>query len=359
MTTPKIQYLKIPAGRRIIVISDIHGNFEYLTKLLKKINYKHRDFLIIDGDIVEKGPESLKTLTFLMMLSNLNDVYFTKGNCDEMFMRDFNDPAQVDLVYNYILSMPNSLWWEMFKGLELEIKTKEDFVKAIPVVHEHYRTELDFLDSLPLIIETPQLTFVHAGLNHKDFTQIDPHFCIKNNAFMDSNSIIFDKWLIVGHWPVSNYGDKNINCNPHLDYLHRVISIDGGNMIKKFGQLNALIISGIEAMNISYDSYEEGPTLEITKEQKSEHKPVSIHYGDNEMIIVEPKGPITRVRQKKTGYAFALPTHKLYEHEGHWFCLDYTDYLPALHVGEKVFCYEFYDGRYLVKKDGIIGWYEP
>ncbi len=353
-----VQYMKIPAKRRILVISDIHGNYDYLVGLLKKIKYSHRDLLFIDGDITEKGPQSLKTLTFLMMLAKHNDVYFVKGNCDNLFYRNFDDPIELDIMYSYIKSTPNSLWWEMFELLELKVETIDDFKHAIPKVHQHFKVELQFLDDLPVVIQTPKLTFAHAGLLSNDLQQNNALFCMKNNAFMENNEVVFDKYLIIGHWPVSNYKGDFLTCNPKFDDVHRVIGIDGGNCIKKFGQLNALIISGIDKMNFSFASYENSPTMKIKRYQAMSKKPVSIHYGDNEMTIVERKGPITRVKQTKTGYAFALPTHQLYEHEGKWYGIDYTDYLPKLNPGDEVYVYEYYDGRYLVKKDGIIGWYE-
>ncbi|MDD3422206.1 MAG: metallophosphoesterase [Bacilli bacterium] len=357
MSQNYIQYLKIPKKRRIIVLSDIHGNYQGLVKLLKKVNYQKRDLLFIDGDIVEKGPESLKTLTFLMMLAKHNNVYFTQGNCDELFSRDFNDQSELETMYSYLFKMPNSLWWEMFKILDIKINSITDFKNAIPLVKEHFKVELDFLEKLPTIIDTPTLLFVHGGLDNTDISIINPKFCRKNDAFLECNTLVFPKWVIVGHWPVSNYG-KGINCNPRVDSKHHVISVDGGNMIKKFGQINALIISGIEAFKMDFVSYEDSPTITIGHDQPSTHKQVPVNIGNNEMIILEPKGALTKVKQKSSGYVFTMPSSRLIEKDGIWYAIDYTDYLPSLKKGETVYCYEYYDGRYLVKKDGIVGWYE-
>ena len=65
----RIKRLRLPPGRRIIAVSDIHGNLPYLKGLLKKIRFDADDILIIDGDFLEKGPDSLGTLRYIMQLS--------------------------------------------------------------------------------------------------------------------------------------------------------------------------------------------------------------------------------------------------------------------------------------------------
>lgn len=58
----RIERLALPAGRRILVVSDIHGNVPYLEGVLRRAGFSERDELIIDGDFLEKGDESLRTL---------------------------------------------------------------------------------------------------------------------------------------------------------------------------------------------------------------------------------------------------------------------------------------------------------
>lgn len=56
----KIEYVEIERGRRLLVTSDIHGHAASLKKVLEKAEFSDDDILVIIGDIVEKGPESLK-----------------------------------------------------------------------------------------------------------------------------------------------------------------------------------------------------------------------------------------------------------------------------------------------------------
>ena len=60
---------EIEPGRRVLVISDIHANIPYFQGLLEKVGFCRDDILILNGDFLEKGPESLKTLREVMALT--------------------------------------------------------------------------------------------------------------------------------------------------------------------------------------------------------------------------------------------------------------------------------------------------
>ena len=62
-------------NRRILVISDIFGNFDALQRLLQKASYTHEDYLILLGNLVERGPQSLQTLRYVMELSRSRRVF--------------------------------------------------------------------------------------------------------------------------------------------------------------------------------------------------------------------------------------------------------------------------------------------
>ena len=60
----------IAPGRRVLAISDIHGNLPFLKGVLAKAGYAAgKDVLVLVGDLLEKGQESLATLRYLMELS--------------------------------------------------------------------------------------------------------------------------------------------------------------------------------------------------------------------------------------------------------------------------------------------------
>jgi len=71
-----IQTISIPENKRILAISDIHGEDTYLDGALKKANYTCDDILVIVGDIIEKGRESLRTVRYIMALQEDAETIF-------------------------------------------------------------------------------------------------------------------------------------------------------------------------------------------------------------------------------------------------------------------------------------------
>ena len=52
--------------KRILAISDIHGNYDKLVELLDFANYNSKeDHLVICGDIVDRGNQNMKTLFYV------------------------------------------------------------------------------------------------------------------------------------------------------------------------------------------------------------------------------------------------------------------------------------------------------
>ena len=72
------------------VMSDIHGCYSELMKMLEKIKFDpKKDELIIAGDIIDRGPENLQMLRY--MESKPESVKFLMGNHDYDFMHYCRD----------------------------------------------------------------------------------------------------------------------------------------------------------------------------------------------------------------------------------------------------------------------------
>ena len=78
--------------RRILAVSDIHGNLEYLQALLKKVGFCQQDALVLVGDLIEKGPDNLGVLRYVMQLARQGNVWAVTGNCD-LVLRELRDEA--------------------------------------------------------------------------------------------------------------------------------------------------------------------------------------------------------------------------------------------------------------------------
>ena len=78
----KIKQLSVESGKRILVTSDIHGHLSYLKNILKKVSFSDNDILFIVGDMIEKGPENLGALRYVMDLCKQKNVIPLIGNVD-------------------------------------------------------------------------------------------------------------------------------------------------------------------------------------------------------------------------------------------------------------------------------------
>ena len=98
------------------VIGDIHGCFDQFTELLKRINYKKdKDKLILLGDLVNRGPDSLSVINYCMADSSIitvlgnHDLYLlyllsidkARGSLKEVVEADRNKQ-----IFKWLLKMP-------------------------------------------------------------------------------------------------------------------------------------------------------------------------------------------------------------------------------------------------------------
>ena len=109
-----IKKLSPQAGKRMLVISDIHGNLPYFEGILGKVGYCCDDILIIDGDFLEKGLNSLGTLRRVMELTASGNTHVICGNCDGWHAVFDMTPEEDDRVLEYINYRGKGLLWDMF-----------------------------------------------------------------------------------------------------------------------------------------------------------------------------------------------------------------------------------------------------
>ena len=66
-------------------VSDIHGDNRGFLAMLRQTGFCQQDALVIVGDILEKGKESLELLRSVMRCAEKGNVYMTAGNNDTIF----------------------------------------------------------------------------------------------------------------------------------------------------------------------------------------------------------------------------------------------------------------------------------
>ncbi len=353
-----VKKITIPPERRILVISDIHGNLPLLQGLLQKVAFSTDDILILLGDMIEKGPDSLATLRYIMDLEKKYEVYALCGNCD-WYIKSFFESSKYDKVFfRKFLSYPrnrNSTLLQM--GREAGIKSDKSLKnlsylrKNIGKSHPHIQK---WLTNLPLILETEDYFFVHGGVEDMgNYQDKKPWDIMKNDYFYEQNHS-FSKYMVVGHCPTTLYRPQFQDASPLIDHQRKIINIDGGCVLKLDGQLNALIL---ENGNISWDYYDGLPLVRALKSQKASENPLNIRWGHSEVEILQQEKETTHCVHLESGRKLYILNSFLHHNGNTITCEDATDYQLPLEEGEVFSLSQAVYGGCLGKKDGITGWY--
>ena len=127
----RVREIRLRPYRRVAVISDIHGELSYLKGLLQKLALRSEDALVFLGDMIEKGPQSLETLRYIMALRERYNVFPLMGNCDGWHAA-FDVPGEEGLrgVLHYMLhpkpGRSPGIVWEMCREAGLEVSEDMD-----------------------------------------------------------------------------------------------------------------------------------------------------------------------------------------------------------------------------------------
>lgn len=91
-------------ARYTYVISDIHGQFDALMKMMKQIDFGYDDELYILGDVVDRGEESIECIKWIIQQDNILTLL---GNHELLFYDNYihNAPA----VYNTLTQVRETL----------------------------------------------------------------------------------------------------------------------------------------------------------------------------------------------------------------------------------------------------------
>ena len=351
----RIQHVTLPQDRRILVVSDVHGNLPYLRGLLEKARFTPDDVLILAGDLLEKGPQSLDTLRCVTALAKTHTVYAVSGNCDWWVPLMYEVGTIEDNLW-YINNKPFCLARQMCAEQGIPVTPEMDYVAMRDTLARCYPDEFAFLRAMPEVIDTAHYTFVHGGLPEGPPDTWDAWACMKYDHFM-ATPRRFDKWVIVGHWPVMLYHENIVDANPVSDAEKKIISIDGGCVLKDDGQLNALVIPRDGSEDFSVISYDPFPTATVLDAQAEGARSYYIRWGDARVRVLSRGPEFSRVRHLRTGYEMDVLTKYLYGDGDECTINDSTDYVLPLQPGDVVSVVEETRCGYLVKHKGVSGWY--
>lgn len=223
------------------VISDVHGNYNLLVKLLKKIQFSKNDILYVLGDVIDKGKDVDKLLNLLLVKLKDNAIVLA-GNHEYEFVKFIYDLIEKDASDDEI------------------IKSSQKFLNIKTITFE----QIDMIMNMQYYYEEEDFILVHAGIpfdlrgnpiSLKDATIEDLVYDrrFKNENFLPPNI----KCVIFGHTPTNfingqqgkiiKYQKQNTIGDKPSDYYK--IHIDTGNYIT--GILGCLCLDDMREIYVS------------------------------------------------------------------------------------------------------------
>lgn len=350
--------LVLPQDRRVLVISDIHGNLPFLKGLLHKVGFCGDDILIILGDILEKSTGGLETLRYLMDLRKRYTIYFVQGNCDDVTLGFLNGawPDEIAAKYGGFWG-EKCAWVSMAHQTGIDVSDPKDFGAARKAIEGAFPEELDFLRAMPTILLHQDYLFVHGGVPREDrLEELVARQCMKNDNFL-SQGRTFRRWVVVGHWPVTLYRPDIPSAKPLILPQRHIASIDGGCSLKADGQLNALILPREPGGDFTYVAYDGFPVMTALADQSPSPNPLNIRWGHSAVEVLELGEEFSRCLHLESGREMDILTDYLRQGDQGTYCLDSTDYQLPVRAGERLAIVRRTSRGALAKKDGATGWY--
>ena len=348
-------------GSRTLAISDIHGNLPFFRSVLDKICFSFTDNLVLVGDLFEKGDDSLALLRYVMELGRTHHVYSLCGNCDDIDRAFLENRPNIDEklwpVFRYWKG--HNLILQLGAELGLRPERPEDLPALRSAILRERPAEAEFLHTMPHILTAGRYIFVHGGIPREDgLDGLEAYPCMKNDDFL-GQGLSFDRWVVVGHWPVTLYRTDIPSAAPLIDRRRHIISIDGGCVLKVDGQLNALIVPDVDRNDFTWTAYDGLPTVTALAHQDPSADSLNIRWSDSAVEVLREEGDCCWCRHLSTGRELWILKEYIYprQSDGHLHCEDSTDYCLPVEPGDRLSLVRRCSRGILAKKNGVTGWY--
>jgi len=211
--------------KRYLAISDIHGCFNELQKLLEQVKYDPKnDRMIFMGDYVDRGNENLKTLKYIKSLKEqYNSVVVLKGNHELFLESSIKAVIRGKATEFDIFNMQNN-------------KTDVTMEELVELEKEELVDLYHWTKKLPMYYLHDKFIFVHAGVNSTlSFEDNgEDEFLWEREVFIET-AAYHNKVVVFGHTPTFRL-HKDKTCGIWNDEVYKdKIGIDcgcvyGGNL---------------------------------------------------------------------------------------------------------------------------------
>ncbi len=354
----KIQYLTIEEKRRLLFMSDIHGDIRLFQQALKEVNFSDQDYLFVVGDMIEKGDylDNIAMLDYILELSKKENVFFMAGNCDEVF-RFILPPLDKERFLYFALDKQKSIINDLAERMKVSLSKDMDIDGFIQSAYMEYPQYFEFIDKLPdVIFLNDRLVLVHGGI--LDIHQIPKHSLevLKFDRFLEMSGIQ-PKTMIVGHNPTRNYRSDIACVNPIFDSRKNIICLDGGNNLVKGGQLNVVILEDIHSTAFSFIALDHYPKYEMKEDvlHPQSKNSFTMRFGKNEVDIITRDLDFYLVQLKNSEDRLWVHQDFVFEIEGKQYCYEGSNTFLNLKKGDQISIIKRAMPYSLIKHEGVIG----
>ena len=168
---------------RLVAIGDIHGCLHTLKDLLRMVSYSSQtDTLVFVGDYIDRGRFSCEVVNMLMKLQQQlgkDKVVCLRGNHEQMAIDAYRHGEY-------------PLWYRnggRFTEFSFE-QNGEDIGNAI-----------SWFETLPLVYDTPEIIFCHAGLTYPLLKDNSSDDLLWGRDWIATDTEEREKQVVFGHTP--------------------------------------------------------------------------------------------------------------------------------------------------------------
>lgn len=205
------------------LVSDIHGCYNEFEELLGFWNKE--DTLVLLGDYIDRGPDSLKVLQKIIDLKNEygEKVIALRGNHDDDFSQWLSMPSE-EAPFYYLSRFKETIF-SFYEGDKKKFNKASRRYKHMHINYK-YKDVVRLLKQMPYYHETEHCIFVHAGfnLNLEDWkdSKLSDFIWIRDSFY--EYKVEAPKKTFFGHTPVAYFHHEN---KPY-HFSKTKVGIDGG-----------------------------------------------------------------------------------------------------------------------------------
>lgn len=168
LAAPELRAAAVPAGQRVYAIGDVHGRFDLLEDLLRRIDAdssargQAETHIVMLGDLIDRGPQSREIIDLLLRVpTEPARFHYIMGNHEEMLLKLIDDPDTALLPH--FLRYGGRETFESYGAPQHVLDAPDHFTpdtlpSYIPPAHG------DFLRAMHDGIQFGDYFFTHAGV---------------------------------------------------------------------------------------------------------------------------------------------------------------------------------------------------